>query len=152
MMDSVEDAATGLLGTGSTIPALRCLAALPGRGGRKLGAALERAAGSADGHVFALIVTVMEKRGIPPGAGMILAAASAAESAGVERRSEDLAALARLAALSGARPGIMLPLLRSRRREIAVAAARAVLMAARMRMAARDTAGGGSSPGSGDAS
>lgn len=152
LLEAVEDAALGLLGTDSAIPALRCLAALPGRGGRRLGAALERAAGSAGGHVFALIVTVMEKRGIPPGAGMILSAASAAESAGVERRSEDLAALARLAALSGARPGILLPLLRSRRREIAVAAARAVLMAARMRMAGRDTAGGGSSPVSGDAS
>ncbi len=152
VLDSVEDAALGLLGTDSTIPALGCLAALPGRGGRKLGAALERTAGSADGRAFALIVTVMEKRGMSPGAGMILAAASAAESAGVERRSEDLAALARLAALSGARPGIVLPLLRSRRREVAVAAARAVLMAARMRMAARDAAGGGSSPGSGDAS
>ena len=152
VLDSVEDSALRLLGTGSAVPALRCLAALPGRGGRRLGAALERAAGAADGHVFGLIVTVMEKRGIPPGAGMLLAAVSPPENSGAERRSEDLAALARLAALSGARPGILLPLLRSRRREVAAAAARAVLMAARMRMAGLEAPPGGSPRGSGDAS
>ncbi len=130
----VEESACSLLRTEDVLPALRCLAGLPGPGGRRLQIEIEHLAGETDGYLFGLAVTVMEKRDLFPGASLLSVIAHAAESGAGTFETEDLTALVRLAARGGVRPGTLLPLLRSRRREVAVAAARAILQTAGARM------------------
>jgi hypothetical protein len=142
-LERIEETACALLGVeGAWIPALRCLSGLPGQGGRRLEAAMERLALEAEGYVFGLVVTVMEKRGLHPGRTLLREAADALEKGSKNRSIEDLVAMTRLAAREGANPGALLPLLRSRRREISLAAARAILQSAGNRLSGKPTAGG----------
>lgn len=127
MLRMVEETACGLLTTEFRLPAMRCLAGLTGRGGRILQSAVDHLAGELDGYEFGLVVTVMEKRGLRPGAALLSRVAEASADGRLAYRNEDLVALIRLAARTGSRPGAFLRLMRSRRREVALAAARAAL-------------------------
>ena len=139
MLRMVEETASGLLTTECRLPAMRCLAGLPGRGGRVLQSAVDHLAGGLDGYEFGLAVTVMEKRGLRPGNALLARVAAASSDGRLEYRNEDIVALIRLAASTGTLPGAFLPLMRSRRREVALAAARAALHVAQRLLAQKQT-------------
>jgi GGDEF domain-containing protein len=122
----LEDAAVGLLETPSAPAALRFLAGVPAPGGRRLHRALERMAARSEGGEFGLVLTVMEKRRLPPGADFLSELSARIERRPHAFRQEDVTAVLRMSA-DGTRPGSLLPFLRSRSRETAVAASRAVL-------------------------
>lgn len=122
----LEDAAVDLLETPSATAALRFLAGVPAPAGRRLQRALEETASRSEGGEFGLVVTVMEKRRITPGSEFLSVLSARIEKRPHAFRQEDVTALLRLSA-GGPRPGSLLPFLRSRSRETAVAASRAVL-------------------------